>query len=53
MPAAGGRGGFDALVGRAFGARLASYRMKYGLTFLGTSWMHWGRWRCWGSGAGW
>ena len=33
--AAGGRAGFDALVGRAFAARLASYRIKYGLTFLG------------------
>ncbi len=33
--AAGGRARFDALVGRAFAARLASYRIKYGLTFLG------------------
>ena len=33
--AAGTRGGFDALVSRAFAARLASYRIKYGLTFLG------------------
>lgn len=33
--AAGSRAGFDALVGRAFAARLASYRIKYGLTFLG------------------